>query len=323
MAQFDLPIESLRVYRPVVEEPDDFDDFWSVTLAETRSYPLSPRFETVDFGLRLVETYDVTFHGYGGQPIKGWLLLPKGHASKLPCVVEYIGYGGGRGFPIDWLTFSAAGYAHIVMDTRGQGSSWRKGDTPDLEPDGSSPQHPGFMTRGILAPDTYYYRRLIVDAVRAVETARSHPRIDPSRIAVKGGSQGGGLALTVAGLVHDISVCLSDVPFLCHYRRAIELVDSKPYGEIREFCRVHRHRVDEVFRTLSYFDGVNFARRAQAQALFSVGLMDEICPPSTVFAAYNCYSGPKDIKVYEFNDHEGGDSFQTLEQIKLLARIWG
>lgn len=322
MAHYDLPLESLQVYKPARIEPEDFDEFWASTLAETRAFPLSAVFDRVDFDLKLVDIYDVTFNGYAGQPIKGWLLLPKYTEEKLPCIVEYIGYGGGRGFPVDWLTWSIAGYAHLIMDTRGQGSAWRNGDTPDREPDGSSPQHPGFMTRGILNPATYYYRRLISDAVRAVEAARSFPAVDKSRVIVKGGSQGGGLALIVAGLVQDLSACLPDVPFLCHYRRAIELIDSKPYSEIREFCRIHRGKSNTVFQTLSYFDGLNFAVRAKAPALFSVGLMDEICPPSTVFAAYNYYQGSKDISVYEFNDHEGGQSFQFLEQLKFVGTLW-
>ena len=48
--------------------------------------------------------------------------------------------------------------------------------------------------------------------------------------------------------------------------------------------------VEQVFKTLSYFDGVNFAARAHAPALFSVALMDAVCPPATVFAAYNAYT---------------------------------
>ena len=85
------------------------------------------------------------------------------------------------------------------------------------------------------------------------------------------------------------------------------------------FCKVHRDQVETVFRTLSYFDGVNFAARANARALFSVALMDDICPPSTVFAAYNHYRGPKDIRVYSYNQHEGGQTFQRLEQLQFLA----
>ena len=239
-------------------------------------------------------------------------------------MVEYIGYGGGRGFPLDWLTWSSAGYAHLVMDTRGQGSAWLRGDTPDSELEGGNPQFPGFMTRGILAPATYYYRRVFADAVRAVECMMTHSAVDRSRVAVTGGSQGGGIALAVAGLspallTNAVKVSMPDVPFLCHYRRATELVDTHPYQEIVRFCKVQRDQIETVFATLAYFDGINFAARATARSLFSVALMDDICPPSTVYAAYNHYLGEKQIRVYSYNQHEGGQSYQKLEQLRFLA----
>lgn len=323
MALFDLPYEELVNYRPQRDEPGDFDAFWRRTLAEVRATTLNPVFSHVDFGLNTVDALDVTFAGYGGQTVHGWMLLPRVRKGPLPCVVQYIGYGGGRGYPIDWLVWSAAGYANLVMDTRGQGSIWQQGDTPDPEPDGSNPQAPGFMTRGILDPRTYYYRRVISDAVRAVETAREHPAVDSNRIVVTGGSQGGGLSLAVSGLIsEDLSGVMPDVPFLCHYRRATEITDTMPYHEIAQFCKIHHTQVEQVFRTLSYFDGVNFATRAQVPALFSTAMMDDICPPSTVFAAYNHYAGPKDIRVYPYNQHEGGGSYQVVEQIKFLQQLW-
>lgn len=322
MAFFDLPLDDLYQYLPPRQEPGDFDAFWQETLEATRSYPLEAQFAPVDYYLRTVECFDVTFRGYGGQQVKGWLLLPTRRDAPLPCVVEYIGYGGGRGFPIEWLTWSSAGFAHLIMDTRGQGSSWRHGDTPDSEPDGSNAQVPGFMTRGILSPQTYYYRRVFCDAVRAVETARAHPAIDPQRIAVSGGSQGGGITLAVSGLDPSVQVAMPDVPFLCHYQRAVQITDGAPYQEIVKYCQVHRDKVETVFQTLAYFDGVHFAARARGHALFSVGLMDEICPPSTVFAAYNHYTGPKEIKVWTYNHHEGGDAYQTLEKLRFLTSLW-
>ncbi len=323
MAFFDLPLDQLRTYLPERTEPEDFDSFWADTLAETRAFPLDARFEAVDFGLRTVETFDVTFNGFGGHPIKGWLLLPKERSGPLPGVVEFIGYGGGRGFPTDWLLWASAGYAHLIMDTRGQGSNWLKGDTPDPEPAGSNPHHPGFMTKGILDPQTYYYRRVFTDGVRAVEAALSHPAVDPSRIALCGGSQGGGITLAVAGLMGDrVQIAMPDVPFLSHFRRVFQVTDAHPYQEIARYLVTHRDKVDTVFNTLSYFDGVNFAARASAQALFSVGLMDEICPPSTVYAAFNHYAGEKQIRIWEFNHHEGGGTYQKLEQVKFLNTVW-
>lgn len=320
MAYFDLPHDQLQTYQPARTEPADFDAFWGATLAEARAHALAAQFEPLDAGLSTVETFDVTYSGYAGQPIKGWLLLPRQRSGPLPVVVEYIGYGGGRGFATDRLLWSAAGFAHFVMDTRGQGSAWLKGDTPDLAPEGASPHHPGFMTLGVLAPQTYYYRRVFTDAVRAIEAARSHPAVDPARVAVTGGSQGGGISIAAAALEPAVRLCLPDVPFLCHYRRATEVTDGYPYQEIAKFLLVHRDKVETVFNTLAYFDGVNFAPRIRARGLFSVGLMDEICPPSTVYAAYNHFAGPKDIRVYAYNHHEGGGNYHDQEKLRFLKQ---
>ncbi len=320
MAFLDFPLEQLQTYKPALYIPKDFDSFWKTTLEEARQHPLNATFAAVDYGLKTVETFDVTFAGYGGQAVKGWLLLPKQRNDKLPCVVEYIGYGGGRGLPLDWLLWSSSGFAHFIMDTRGQGSVWLQGNTPDTGR-GTNPAYPGSMTDGILDPKTYYYCRVFTDAVRAVEAARSHEAIDSGRIAVTGGSQGGGISLAAAGLT-DVSVCMPDVPFLCHYYRAVTLVDTHPYQEIRLFCKTHRDKATTVFNTLEYFDGVHFATRAKAKTLFSVALMDDICPPSTVYAAYNHYAGEKDIRIYDYNGHEGGQSYQNLEKIKFLQALW-
>ncbi len=321
MSFFDLPLEELVRYKPERDEPADFDAFWKTTLSETRRFPLDARFDTFPAGFPLVDVFDVTFNGFGGQPIKGWFLLPAGTSHPLPCVVEYIGYGGGRNFPTNWLVYPAMGIATFVMDNRGQGSTWSHGDTPDAEPAGGNPQHPGFMTRGILDPLHYYYRRLITDAVRAVETARTHPMVNPEKIIVTGGSQGGGIALAAAGLDSQVIGCLPDVPFLCHFRRAVTLVDSDPYNEIARFGKAQRDKVNQIWRTLSYFDGMHFAARAEAPALFSVGLMDDICPPSTVFAAYNHYAGDKQIKIYEFNNHDGGGEHHLQEQMRFIRSL--
>ncbi len=319
---FDLPLGELRGYRPQREEPADFDSFWAGTLRQAREHDLDPEFTVCDAGLSTVDVFDVSFRGFAAQRVRGWLLLPRGAPAPLPCIVEYIGYQGGRGLPHERLIWSAAGYAHLIMDTRGQGSVLSTGDTPDPHL-AAGPQVPGFLTRGIAEPDGYYYRRVFTDAVRAVETARGHPAVDAARVVVCGASQGGGIALAVSGLVPGLSASLIDVPFLCHYRRATEITDAPPYGELTSYFRAHRDQVEQVFGTLSYFDGVNFAARAGAAALFSVALMDNICPPSTVFAAYNHYAGNKDIEVWPYNGHEGGGPFQQRRHLQFCREVLG
>jgi cephalosporin-C deacetylase len=323
MAFFDLPREELLVYKPQRKEEADFDSFWTSGLAEAAAFPLDATFVPYDCGLPAVEVFDVSFSGYAGERVKGWLILPSAAArpslpayrsGKLPCVVEYIGYGGGRAFPWDWLLWSNAGYAHFVMDSRGQGASWAPGDTEDRCPTG--PSVPGVMTKGIDAPETYYYRRIMTDAVRAVEAAASNQAVDPERIALTGGSQGGGLAIAAGALSGKARFIMSDVPFLCHYRRATEITDADPYGELARYLHTRRDSEETVFRTLSYFDGLNFASRTRIPALYSVALMDTICPPSTVFAAYNWHAGDKEIRIYPYNNHEGGGTYQTREKLR-------
>lgn len=322
MPFFDLPLEQLRTYQPDRHEPADFDAFWQQTLTKARQFPLAAEFTPYqDIPFSVLDVFDVSFRGFGGHLIKAWLLLPRQRAEPLPCVVEYIGYGGGRGYPLEWLHWSPLGYAHLIMDNRGQGSTWGpRGDTPDPGLGSGQPHYPGFLTRGIEDPHHHYYRRLFTDATRAVEAARAHPAVDPERIFVTGGSQGGGIALAVAGLAPGLTAVLPDVPFLCHYRVASEITAADPYGELGRYCRFHRTDIDAIFATLAYFDGVNFAARASAPALFSVGLMDEICPPRTVFAAYNHYQGEKDICIWAYNHHEGGGVYHQMEKIKFIQK---
>lgn len=316
MAFFDKPLDQLVHYLPDRHEPGDFDQFWDDTLDQARAHELDATFTPYDAGLTAQDVYDVTFAGFDGQPIKAWLLIPKHVSKPMPCVVEYLGYGGGRGFPTNYTLISSAGYAHFIMDTRGQGSAWQRGDTPDAGATGE-PQFPGFLTRGLSSPQHHYYRRVFTDAVRAVEAARSHPDID-GRIIVSGSSQGGGISLAVAGLVDDLTAVWADQPFLCHYRRAATITDSSPYSELARYLAQHADQVERAFATLDYLDGVNFAVRANAPACFSVGLMDATCPPSTVYAAYNHYAADKDMAVYQFNGHDSGGAFGVREKIVWL-----
>ncbi len=317
--QFDFPLAELETYQPEVREPEDFDDFWTEQLRMVAKYPLDATFDPIAGPLHTVDVLDVSFVGHGGDRIRGWLLLPLHRSKPMPAIVDYVGYGGGRGLAHESLLWSAAGYAHLIMDTRGQGSSWRTGESPDPG-DPGDPSVPGFLTKGIRNPATSYYTRLFIDAFRAVQAVRAHPFVDRDRVGVTGGSQGGGVAIAAAHLAALPVAAMVDVPFLAHFERAVEITDDYPYAELTAYCHTHRDQIDEVFRTLSYIDVVNHAKRARMPALFSVGLTDTVCPPSTVFAAYNWWQGEKEIRVFPFNGHEGGGAHHDFEKLEFAHR---
>ena len=226
--------------------------------------------------------------------------------KALSGIVQFHGYGSGRGHALDDLLWASAGYAHLLMDTRGQGGGFAGGDTGDPV-GGDGPTRPGFLTRGLESPETYYYRRVFVDAVRAVQVLRGHAAVDASRVAVVGASQGGGIALAVAGLIpDDVAALHAQSPFLCDIRRATRITDADPYHELSAYLATHRRSVESAFTTLGYFDGLGFAARATAPAWFSAGLMDGVCPPSTAFGAYHAYAGAKHIDLWSYNGHDAG-----------------
>ena len=179
--------------------------------------------------------------------------------------------------------------------------------------------------RGLLSPRDHHYRRLITDAVRAVDALRALPGVDGTRVAAVGNSQGGGLALAVAGLVPGLAALLATAPFLCGIRRALDLTDASPYGEIAAYLSVHRDAERAAYTTLSYLEGISFARRAHAPAHFGVGLRDTVCPPSGAYGAFNRYAElsdaepRKEIHPYRFNGHEGGDAVHVRRQLDWLV----
>ena len=305
MPWFDLPLEQLRHYRTETEEPPELDQWWQLRLAQARAQarePVLTRYEAEIY--QPVEVYDVEFSGAGGDRIRAWYLRAAGADERTPVVVKFIGYGGGRGLPTEHALLPALGYSVFVMDTRGQGGRWTTGDTGD-HPEGQpgAAENARVMTRGIGRPEDYYYTRLFTDAAMAVDATRELTGVP--QVAVSGSSQGGGLALATAALVADqVGVCHADVPFLCDIQRAITLAPEAPYTEVPEFLAHQLDLIPAALDTLRYVDCALLARRITARCLLSVGLMDTICPPSTVFAAYNEITAGKDISVHPFTGHE-------------------
>lgn len=297
----DLPLEQLRRYRYPRTAPEGLRGFWDETLASSRAAAGAVVAECLDHPLRTLAVHDVTFPGFGGEPVRGWWLLPPEPAG---VVIEYLGYGGGRGLPHERMLWASHGYAHLVVDSRGQGSIWNVGETAD--PHGSGPAAPGVLTRGVDAPEHLYYRRLLTDAVLAVDAVAQLPGGAGQRVGVVGHSQGGAMALATAALHDGVSVAFARTPFLCGIGRSIEVTDAAPYAELATYLATHRDQAESVLGVLDHVDIAHLAPWVRCPTRVTVGLADMICPPSGIFAAINAMEPPPDVVTWPYNGHEGG-----------------
>lgn len=294
--------------------------FWDDQLAHLPTPTVSA---TPVHGLTdTVSIDDVTFTGAHGDPIRGWFTHPTNSPTR-GVVVEYLGYGRGRGKPFERLWWAAAGFAHLLMDTRGQGSQYGTGgDTPD--PHGSSPHVPGFLTQGADAPKNLYYVRLILDAVAAVSAAEKLSGHNRHHVFLSGNSQGAGIALAVSGLLPGLGGVMANVPLLCDIEQSVESASDGPYLEARTYAATHRERVNALFDTLAHIDVVNLVPRSTTPALVSYGLADTLCPVAGVRAMVDAYGSdtghdvPVEVVEYRFNGHDGGDATQLEKQLRWL-----
>ncbi len=246
--------------------------------------------------------YDVEFSGAAATR-SGPGTCARGDTPAAPVVVKFIGYGGGRGVPAEHILLPALGYALLVMDSRGQGGRWTTGATPDgrRHRPGELPGHDQghHRARGLLLHPDVHRRR-----ARGGHRARTAPGAGRPRRGHAGAARAARWRSPPPRCAGTRSACATPTFRSCatssgrsRSRR------TPPYTEIPEFLAENVALIDAALNTLRYVDCALLARRITAATLISVGLMDDICPPSTVFAAYNEITADKDIVVYPYSGH--------------------
>jgi cephalosporin-C deacetylase len=220
-----------------------------------------------------------------------------------PAILIFHGYSGSSGDWYEKLGYVAQGYTVAAMDCRGQGGLSE--DTGGVA--GSTLR--GHIVRGLDGPpEKMLFRQIFLDTAQLARLVIEMPDVDESRVGATGGSQGGGLTLACAALEPRIKKVAPRFPFLCDYKRVWELdLDVNAYAELRDYFRwfdpLHQ-REDAIFERLGYVDVQHLCPRIRGEVLMAVGLMDEICPPSTQFAAYNRIVAPKSLAIYPDFGHE-------------------
>jgi cephalosporin-C deacetylase len=304
MPQLDKPLSELEQYLGINPRPDDFDQFWESALRELDGIDPEPeliRSEAIH--PPHAEVFDLWFRSVGGARIYAKYARPKQIAAPTPAVLIFHGYTGSSGDWNDKMTWTGQGLAFAAMDCRGQGG--KSEDSGSVR--GNT--HHGHFIRGLDdAPEKLLFRSIFLDTVQLARVVMAFPEIDATRLGTKGGSQGGALSLACAALEPRIKRCVATFPFLSDYQRVWEMDLAKDaYAELRNFFRAFdpcHQREKEIFSRLGYIDVHHLAPRIQAEVLMGISLMDNICPPSTQFAAFNKIQSPKEKIIYPDFGHE-------------------
>lgn len=301
--QLDLSPEELFKYNGSSPCPKDIDDFWDSSIEEMEAIDPQVELRPVLPWLKSIEAFDLYFTGVGGARIHAKYLRPI-NTRKAPTVFIFHGYGAKSK---DWtacMSYVSQGFCVAALDCRGQG-----GESQDL---GGivGPTLSGHIIRGLSenSPEKLLYRQIFLDTAQLVRIVEKFEETDEDRLYATGDSQGGALTLVCAALSPQIKKAASIYPFLSDYRRVYELDRTEfAYAELKEYFRRFdpRHeREDEIFMNLGYIDIQNIVKRIKAEVLMFTGLMDEECPPSTQFAAYNKIQSEKRALFYPEFGHE-------------------
>ncbi|MGE6230796.1 acetylxylan esterase [Paenibacillus chitinolyticus] len=306
-------IHTLHQYKPALTlDPSAADHFWDKKLDLFKNKPLNARVEQRDSLMHGVDTYHVTYEGFDETPVHGWFLVPSFMQKKsYPCLVMFPGYTADKGLPERYAAWLLQGFAVFAVDVRGQGGE--TGNRLDYDAGTST----GWMTQNILDKDRCYYMAVTLDAYKAVEWAAGRPEVRTSKIAVVGGSQGGGLSLITGALHEKVSLIVADIPNMCHMDFGV-LNSVGSLKEAADFIKRNPDRLEPVFETLAHFDMMNLAHRIRVPVRMTVGLKDMVCWPESIFAAYNRIEGDKHIDVHPFSGHEVSER-QQQEHRRYLA----
>jgi len=269
--------------------PDDFDTFWDGMKQKLAAVPVAATIRSVKAPLPDVESFDVTAPALG-LPISAYMAKPVGAQPRsLPIILTVHGAGVN-----DCSLGGSAGWAakgFLAMDMNAHGL-----------PNGKPRQYYADLYAGPMKGYRYenrqdrekgYFTGMMLRLVRAIDVLTAQPEWDGKHVVVSGASQGGFQAIAAAGIDGRVTFFAAGVPAGCDHSgmlvnriagwpKIVPVEDGKPDQAILEAAR--------------YVDCVNFAARTKAKgAYFTVGFIDATCPPTSVYAAYNQLTIPKEI----------------------------
>ena len=236
---------------PTVRNPSDFDSFWSDAIAEARKTDLDPLITLLpDRCTSDARVYQISFQNeVPGSRIYGILAVPD-KPGKYPAILRVPG-AGIRPYGGDPKT-AGLGFITLEIGIHGIPVTLDRQVYDNLANGALS----SYWSIRMNDRDKFYYKRVILGCVRAVDFIYTLPGFNGSDVAVTGGSQGGALTIITAGLDKRIKFMAGLYPAMCDHTGYL----NKRAGGWPHYFRNTLPRPGEV-ETLAYYDVVNFARR--------------------------------------------------------------
>lgn len=293
--------------------PPDFDAFWQGALAKARAdVPLEPAMRLLpDRSAGKVNVYEVSFQNVrSGSRTYGMLCVPKA-PGRYPCLLRVPGagvrpYNGDTDIASRGAITLEIGIHGVpvtmpqqVYDDLFHGSLWN------------------YFYNNMDSREELWYYRVFVGAVRAVDFVATLPEWDGHTLGVTGSSQGGALSIAVAALDKRVSFLAAIHPALCDHRGHL----AGRAGGWPHWFRYFPNPTKQRLATADYYDTVNFATRLTQPGWYAWGYNDDVCPPTSTYAAYNAITAPKQLHPYPESRHWWFKEEYEAWQKWLLAQL--
>ena len=284
--------------KPSLPPPDDFDAFWADQKKKLAASKMEPTLTPIDSPTKGVECFDLQIPCPGGRPVSAYFARPAAAKPKsLPAVL----YTHGAGYRTSSLPNAAYGAEQGMLSVDLNALGAPNGKPDQFYADLATGELKNYPAIGIESRDTYFFLGMYLRLLRALDFLAAQPEWDGRNLFVSGSSQGGGQAIVAAGLDPRVTAIAASVPAMCDLTGPAA---GRPAGWPNKVPLITGKMDPKLSEVARYFDAMNFAPRAKADAVFIVGLIDNTCPASSVYAAFNACAGKKEMVVRPAMGHQ-------------------